>query len=244
MRISAISSDPALQASRARDITRLRGFDSALAGARSRAYVVRRGDTLSEVVQAHFASYGKRVSNAELYAGVKRVARANGLPDANLIRVGQEIDLSALDTQGASAPRPSRATFDAELVTANARVSSSYGLRRDPLNGTIRFHRGIDIAAPKGNRISPIAPGEVVFAGWHGGHGKTVIVRHRDGTETLYGHADKLMVRRGERVDSDSTLGLVGSTGRSTGPHIHFEVRRDGKAVSPSRYLRSRARFL
>jgi len=77
----------------------------------------------------------------------------------------------------------------------------------------------------------------VVFSGWKPGYGKTIIVRHDDGLETRYGHASKTLVKPGDRVDEGAEIALLGNTGRSTGPHLHFEVRRDGRSVDPLPYI-------
>ncbi len=123
------------------------------------------------------------------------------------------------------------------LVGGPATISSEYGLRRDPFTRRPAFHTGVDIAAPAGAFIYPMASGTVVFSGWRGGYGRTVIVRHADGVESLYAHNARNLVRAGDLVDAQTPLGTVGDSGRSSGPHLHFEVRRDGRAVNPMRYL-------
>ncbi len=118
-----------------------------------------------------------------------------------------------------------------------ARLSSSFGMRADPFTGLPEHHDGIDIAAPTGTEIYPYKAGQVVAAGWQPGYGRSVILRHRDGTETVYGHASKLLVRPGDLVTANDPIGQVGSTGRATGPHLHFEVRVEGQAVDPTPFL-------
>lgn len=220
-----------------------RSFQGDLDAARS-VYTVRSGDTLSEIVHRHLRQTGREVTRAELYARVDEVARANGLANADLIFVGQQLDLGP---EPAAAPTPPEhpvreahvrpaapETRGVQRVVADdARISSLFGPRRDPIDGSVREHRGIDIAARRGAAIRAAAAGMVVFAGWRGGYGNTVIVRHADGSETLYAHADRLTVQEGDRVRESDRLGLVGSTGRSTAPHLHFEVREDGVAVDP-----------
>jgi len=119
-----------------------------------------------------------------------------------------------------------------------ARLSSGYGYRRDPFTGRRAFHQGIDLAAPSGTEIFPVKSGKVEFSGWQRGYGRVVIVRHDDNTETLYAHNSKNLVTKGMRVAPGQQIAEVGSTGRSTGPHLHFEVRRNGRAVDPMPYLR------
>lgn len=117
------------------------------------------------------------------------------------------------------------------------RISSDFGNRFHPIDKKIKFHAGLDIAAPKGTSIGAAAEGVVTFAGWKKGYGNMVIIRHPDGRETRYGHAEKLFVSQGDTVSSGQLIAAVGSTGKSTGPHLHFEVREDGQAVNPLNFL-------
>ena len=126
-------------------------------------------------------------------------------------------------------------------VRTNA-VSSSFGTRWHPLLGGYRFHAGIDLAAPMGTPIIATSPGTVATAGWCGGYGNCVTLDHGDGYFTLYGHLARVDVATGQRVGSGQELGLVGSTGNSTGPHLHYEVRINGRPVDPIPYLRGGAR--
>ncbi len=114
---------------------------------------------------------------------------------------------------------------------------SPYGWRTDPINGSHRHHDGQDIGAPTGTPIRSMGPGQVTFAGVRGGYGNLVIVDHGGGVETRYAHQSALAVGVGDRVDAGTVVGAVGSTGRSTGPHLHFEVRVGGEAVDPTPYL-------
>ena len=116
-------------------------------------------------------------------------------------------------------------------------ISSEYGHRIHPLTHERSFHEGLDIAAPSGTEIHAVDRGKVVFAGNRGGYGKTVEIEHSDGSHTLYGHASALHVRVGDVVEAGETIADVGSTGRSIGPHVHFEAIKDGHAVSPKKYL-------
>jgi murein DD-endopeptidase MepM/ murein hydrolase activator NlpD len=125
----------------------------------------------------------------------------------------------------------------ARLLDGSARLTSEYGMRRDPFTGELRHHDGIDIAARPGTPVHPYLPGRVVFSGWKEGYGQTVVVRHREGLETVYGHTARNLVREGQKVGPGMAIGLVGSTGRSTGPHLHFEVRRNGRSVDPVQVL-------
>jgi murein DD-endopeptidase MepM/ murein hydrolase activator NlpD len=112
-------------------------------------------------------------------------------------------------------------------------VTSRFGNRRHPVLGYQRMHRGIDYGAPTGTPIWAVGDGQVKLAGWHGGCGKTVILRHRNGYETIYCHLSSVAVSSGKPVSQKQVIGYVGSTGLSTGPHLHFEVKRGGQHVNP-----------
>ncbi|MDR7420926.1 MAG: peptidoglycan DD-metalloendopeptidase family protein [Armatimonadota bacterium] len=114
-------------------------------------------------------------------------------------------------------------------------LTSRFGYRLHPLFGRRHFHAGIDIAAPRGAPVRAAAAGTVIFAGWYGGYGKLVVLDHGEGTSTLYGHLSAILVAAGARVARDQVIGRVGSTGYATGPHLHFEVRHDGRPVDPLR---------
>ena len=114
------------------------------------------------------------------------------------------------------------------------RVTSGFGARLDPFSGRERMHPGLDLAAPEGTPVLAAAGGTVRYSGRRGGYGNVVIVEHDDGTESRYAHCRELTVKAGERVGSGQAIATVGSTGRSTGAHLHFEVRRDGEAIDPS----------
>jgi len=113
------------------------------------------------------------------------------------------------------------------------RISSRFGERRDPIHGRHRHHSGVDIAAGRGTPIPAAAAGTVVFAGRRGGYGNLVEIEHADGRRTRYAHTDRILVAAGDRVEDGQTIASVGSTGRSTGPHLHFEVRENGAGVDP-----------
>ena len=220
------------------------------------ATVVRRGDTLSGIVARHLRVTGRMGDTRALYRGVAEVARANHLSDPDLIRPGQVIDLSVLETRGHSskavsataqsrAIAPNRQSLPWEgLVDGASRLSSEFGLRVHPIHGRRQLHHGIDVAAKPGTPIRAMEAGTVIHSGWHGGHGKAVVVRHANGVETLYAHASRTLVRVGDRVSAETPLALVGSTGKSTGPHLHFEVRVQGNPVDPLAYLESRGRYI
>jgi murein DD-endopeptidase MepM/ murein hydrolase activator NlpD len=122
------------------------------------------------------------------------------------------------------------------------RLSSRYGMRVHPIFHERRMHEGVDIAVPAGTSIRAIDAGQVTFAGDRGGAGLCVIVLHRDGVETRYSHCSKLLVKSGDRVRRHQVVARAGSTGLSTGPHVHFSVKAAGRAIDPVRHLRSKKR--
>ena len=117
------------------------------------------------------------------------------------------------------------------------RITSHIGWRKNPFGGGYEFHSGIDIYAPHGSKVRATADGVVEFAGWYGDYGKTVIIRHPSGYLTLYGHPSEIDVKEGQKVKAGDVVGRVGSTGRSTGPHLHYEVIKDNKPIDPSKFL-------
>ena len=116
-------------------------------------------------------------------------------------------------------------------------LTAGFGLRADPFTGRPDFHAGIDISSPKGSRIVAPASGTVVRVGWDRGYGRVVEIAHGFGIRTLYGHLEMPRVAEGQRVRRGDLVGLVGSTGRSTGPHLHYEVQVAGKPVNPLDYV-------
>ncbi|MEI9416895.1 M23 family metallopeptidase [Mesorhizobium sp. Cs1321R2N1] len=116
-------------------------------------------------------------------------------------------------------------------------VTSPFGVRTDPLLGTAALHSGMDFRAPIGMAAKVTAPGIVTKAGWNGGYGRMVEVDHGNGFATRYGHLSEIDVTVGEKLDAGAIIGKTGSSGRSTGPHLHYEVRHNGEAIDPLRFL-------
>ncbi len=116
------------------------------------------------------------------------------------------------------------------------RVASGYGMRIDPVYHVRRFHQGMDFTAPTGTEVFATGNATVSFTGWKQGYGNTVILDHGFGYQTLYAHLYKSLVRRGQKVRRSDIIALVGNTGKSTGPHLHYEVRLNGKPVDPRNY--------
>lgn len=116
-------------------------------------------------------------------------------------------------------------------------MSSGYGVRQDPLSGEFAFHRGIDFAGNRGDLVIAVGAGVVTWAGYKLDYGNVVEVTHGDGYITRYAHNERLLVKAGDTVSRGQQLAVMGSTGRSTGPHVHFEVLRNGNPVNPLSYI-------
>lgn len=116
-------------------------------------------------------------------------------------------------------------------------LSSGFGTRQDPLSGDIAFHRGVDFAGNAGDVVIAVGAGVVTFAGYKSGYGYMVDVTHGDGYVTRYAHNARVLVKQGDTVARGQRLATMGSTGRSTGPHVHFEVLRNGRPVNPLSYI-------
>ena len=197
--------------------------------------IVQAGECLSSICAGQLKAQGASASPQAIQAAVRKVALANHIADPDRIRSGQPLDLSGLARAG-SGPAPGQATPGpwAGLVEGAVAVSSAFGLRKDPFTGRMRQHNGIDVAAPAGSAVTAFSSGRVLFSGWKVGYGNTVVIRGEDGVDSLYGHVSKALVQVGEQVDSHTPIARVGSNGRSTGPHLHFEVRRNGQALDPA----------
>jgi murein DD-endopeptidase MepM/ murein hydrolase activator NlpD len=201
--------------------------------------VVRPGDCLSRICAERLREQTGAASHREVQAAVLAVARANHLNNPDRIRAGQALDLSVLSPATApltASPTPAAAAHPGPwqaLVAGGAVLSSGFGLRKDPFTGQLRQHNGIDLAAATGTPVTACAAGSVVFAGWRRGYGNTVIIHHANGLDSWYGHLSRTRVQVGDQVASHAPIADVGAEGRATGPHLHFEVRRDGKAVAP-----------
>ncbi len=192
-------------------------------------HVVTPGETLFRIGKAYGLTY-------------QELARVNGIKDAGLIRVGQRIFIP-----GATHPLPVETITPAEPAPV-APVSPEPGFETFlwPVNGTINsgfgprgssFHDGIDIAAPEGTPILAIEAGEVIYSDQLRGYGNMVIVRHAGGIVSVYAHNEANLVREGQAVARGEVVARVGSTGRVSGPHLHFEIRKNNTAQDPLRYL-------
>lgn len=162
----------------------------------------------------------------------RRVPALAAIYDTELARTGSR-SVNGLPGSARLAPsRPSRAPLGIK------RLTSGFGPRVHPILGGVRNHSGVDLAAAAGTPVRATADGVVSQAGWAGGYGLLVAIRHPSGTVTRYGHMSRIAAESGGIVRKGDVIGYVGSTGRSTGPHLHYEVLVNGRAVDPTRYMR------
>ncbi len=185
-------------------------------------HVVKTGDTVSGLA-------GKYKVTEDI------ILRANNLVASSLLTVGRELIIpGATPTIVHKIPLGNGMTTTVSAKfgwPVTGAISSRYGWRWGS------FHAGLDIAAPYGRTIVASRAGKVIFSGWRGGYGYSVMISHGGGMTTLYGHASKLLVSFGDWVDAGQAIATVGSTGNSTGPHCHFEVRMNGSPVNPLEVL-------
>lgn len=159
-----------------------------------------------------------------LYVGMDRVARA----DVELLKWTDGRNVIWVNADGVGGEDSSGMG-----LPIHGRLTSGFGERFHPILGYMRFHDGVDLAAASGTPIVAAADGRVIDAGWRGGYGQQVEIVHEGGLETRYGHMSRVAAHAGEIVRKGEVIGYVGSTGLSTGPHLHFEVTRNGRPVNP-----------
>ena len=160
-----------------------------------------------------------------LYVGLDRIARA----DVEFLKWTDGKNLIWVNADGVGGEDSSRIG-----LPVHGRLTSGFGERFHPILGYRRFHAGLDLAASAGTPIVAAADGRVVGAGWRGGYGQQVEIAHAGGVDTLYGHMSRIAAHAGELVRKGQVIGYVGSTGLSTGPHLHFEVTKNGRPVNPA----------
>ena len=187
-------------------------------------------DEFDFVVSYQHAADGEGQAGDLLYAGVLR----DGQPRAQLLRWGTEGGFTSLAAlSGAGQPSENESLGSLFGAPVAGRITSGYGMRRHPILGYARMHSGIDFAASWGSPIYAVSDGRVQYAGWHGGHGNFVRLDHGGGIGSGYGHMSRIAVAQGLPVRRGQVIGYVGSTGLSTGAHLHYEVYRGGQTVDP-----------
>ena len=160
----------------------------------------------------------------------------NDLSSSNL-SIGQEIFIPGARLDSDTLERAMGEVFRYP-ITASWRLTSKFGSRIDPISGVRKNHTGIDMACPTGTAIKAAMTGTVAFTGYNNTYGYYVIINHHDNYQTLYAHMSKILTKKGDRVSQGDKIGLVGSTGYSTGPHLHFTVYKNGNLVDPQTLLK------
>ncbi|MDR2137019.1 MAG: LysM peptidoglycan-binding domain-containing M23 family metallopeptidase [Synergistaceae bacterium] len=199
---------------------------------------------------------GDKIENvAKRYqVAVDKIRKANPTMDLVSLKIDSEIFLPGARPEAVTEPRvaekksnPSKNTKEKGSVQKASRsfrwpvmgkINSPFGWRRHPITRRKDFHTGIDIKAGRGTVINGSREGKVAYSGWMGGYGKVVVVEHSGGQSTLYAHCSSLLVKQGAKISVGQNIARVGSTGRATGPHLHFEVRNGNSPVNPLSYLR------
>ena len=186
-------------------------------------YTVKKGDNLSRIA----TSYGVEVN---------AIADINDL-SSEVIHAGERLFIP-----GGSLSAWDRAALIGTIFTApvKGRITSRMGFRPDPFTGLMAYHAGVDIANSVGTPVRAAQYGRITYAGYRGHYGRTVIIVHPQGYKTVYAHLHKIYVRKGQAVQQGEKIGLLGNTGRSTGPHLHFEVHQKGKLLDPLKVVKLR----
>lgn len=196
-------------------------------------YADRRSDAAMASIRKLGLNPNAMISRARTAEGgplVKLATGADGSVDPRFVKMGRSLSrMDALENGLASIPQVSPAHV--------AYVSSSYGYRSDPFTGGAAFHAGLDFPGPMGSPIYAAAQGRVTFVGQKSGYGNCIEVTHGNGLMTRYGHLSGFRTRVGQEVEAGALIGAMGSTGRSTGPHLHFEVRVNDRPVNPRPFL-------
>lgn len=185
---------------------------------------LRAGDTFDIIVAHRRAATGESETGELLFAGLQRQRGK----DINLLRWTQAGRAQWFEASGVGERRGVLAR------PVSGRQSSGYGMRRHPILGYSRMHAGLDFAASTGTPIYAVSDGRVTYSGWHGGHGKYVKIEHGGSLGSGYGHMSRIAVAAGQRVKRGQVIGYVGSTGLSTGPHLHYELYRNGRTINPA----------
>ncbi len=201
-------------------------------------YVIKNGDTLEKIARR----FG--ITVVAIRKGNDPKATATLAKGAELFLPGARPEAenaaktssNSGGTRGGSALTPAASRSYRWPVVG--KINSPFGWRRHPVTRRRDFHTGIDIKAPRGRPIKAARSGQVEYSGWMGGYGRVVVIKHGDGNSTLYAHCNALSVRKGQKVTQGQQIGTVGTSGRTTGPHLHFEVRQGKGPVNPLKLLR------
>ncbi len=194
------------------------------------------GMMLKQLLAASGAFKGSSTAGASINSDLFVEALADAVTKAGGLGIGKLAFPSQPETPAADAAASPELGSPLPLDRG---VTSSFGSRKDPIDGHRATHRGVDLRAPEGTPVLAAAAGTVKRAGVKGGLGEMVELDHGNGLTTIYAHTAALLVREGQHVEQGRPIALVGSSGKSTAAHLHFEVRQEGKAVDPSRALKA-----
>ena len=187
------------------------------------SYIVKKGDSLSQIA-------------SRFKVKLQNLIFINKISNPHIVHVGQQL-LIPFTGQRKEYQLASRGNTIAYIWPIQGKITSEYGWRIHPVYQRREFHTGIDIAAPIGCPVYAAADGLVIFSGYLGGYGNLIILKHRDNSRTYYGHNIELLVNKDEIIKKGKVIALSGSTGVSTGPHLHFEIRINGNHCNPLEYL-------
>lgn len=193
-------------------------------------------EVIARQVDAERAKFAElRAAKATTLNSIDKDVRKLERAFAELEQASREIEWMLASLKGDTGSPEFKGTFIHPLP--GRRISSGFGYRTHPILKRRKMHTGLDIPAPSGTPIKAAAAGTVVFSGWKKGYGKCVIINHGQGFATLYGHMSSIKMTNGQKINQGAIVGGVGTTGMSTGNHLHFEVRINGKCVNPSKYV-------
>lgn len=183
-------------------------------------YTVKKDDTAEKIADTYKIS-------------LEKLALVNNISDNNVLKAGTAVFLPDAKLDWVTLQEINGDLFKIP-IHGGYRITSRYGWRRDPFTGMRSFHNGIDLATYKGAPVYAALAGTIVATGYSNIYGNYIIVRHHAGYQTLYGHLNTLLSKRGQYVTNQTVIGTVGTTGRSTGPHLHFTVYKNGATINPS----------
>ncbi len=198
------------------------------------------GDMISEIAKKALAINQERLNQEQIAERLRKQRAFWEQAEQQLALESQKLEQQIRDMESEhtrSSKEMARGTGEMDLPLA-AQVTSPFGWRRHPIFGVRKFHTGVDLAGPNHAGIKAADSGSVLYTGWYGGYGKVVIVSHGKGMATLYAHLSAIKVSAGQNVHKGEILGYEGTTGFSTGPHLHFEVRVNGKPNNPLNFVK------
>jgi LysM repeat protein len=191
-------------------------------------HTVHKGETLEDIALKYDVS-------------IRKIIRVNRILDPNKIKQGSDLFVPEARVSHAFSRellRNSGVPPQFAWPCRKSQPSSGFGYRKDPFTGRRSFHSGADFAPGYGASVYASMGGIVTYAGWMGGYGKLIVIQHSKAYSTRYGHLSRILVKKGKRVRQRQRIGYIGNTGRSTGAHLHFEIRENGKPINPMRKLK------